>query len=143
MACADDRTSLCERVSATRSGWEMRGTSVLLMLSLLSASLLAGCLDARQKVGSAEASAGVVSDSSTEATRAHATGAGGVPEPTVGVASRIQGDLARATMQTPSSRCATGYTAAASGRSSTSVPAGALRHRIGVDPGEPGRRRAA
>jgi hypothetical protein len=75
----------------------MRRTSVLLLLYLLSASLLAGCLDARQKVGSAEASAGVVSDSSTEATRADATGAGGVPEPTVGVASRIQGDLAGAT----------------------------------------------
>src|SRR5215203_5356198 len=101
MARADDRTSLCERSSATRCGWEMRRTSVLLLLYLLSASLLAGCLDAGQTVGSAEASAGAASDRSTEATRADATGAGGVPEATVGVISRIQGDLAGASSGTP------------------------------------------
>ena len=104
MARADDRTSLCERVSATRCGWEMRRTSVLLLLYLLCASLLAGCLDAGQTVGSAEASAGAASDRSTEATRAEATGTAGVPEATAGVASRIQGDLAGASSGTPFSR---------------------------------------
>ena len=61
----------------------MRRASVLLLLSLLSAALLAGCLDAAQTVGSVEASAG-------------ASGERGVPEATVGVASRIEGDLAGA-----------------------------------------------
>jgi hypothetical protein len=82
----------------------MRRTSVLLLLYLLCASLLAGCLDAGQTVGSAEVSAGAASDRSTEATRAEATGAVGVPEATVGVASRIQGDLAGASSGTPFSR---------------------------------------
>jgi hypothetical protein len=77
----------------------MRRTSVLLLLYLLWASLLAGCLDAGQTVGSAEASAGAASDRSTEATRAE-----GVPEATVGVASRIQRDLAGASSGTPFSR---------------------------------------
>src|SRR5829696_4682997 len=84
-------------VNGTRSGWEMRRTSVHLLLYLLSASLLAGYLDAGQTVGSAEASAGAASDRSREARRPDATGAGVVPEATVGVASRIQGDLAGAT----------------------------------------------
>ena len=82
----------------------MRRTSVLLLLYLLCASLLAGCLDAGQTVGSAEASAGAASDRSTEATRAEATGTAGVPEATAGVASRIQGDLAGASSGTPFSR---------------------------------------
>jgi len=84
-------------VNGTRSGWEMRRTSVHLLFYLLSASLLAGYLDAGQTVGSAEASAGAASDRSREARRPDATGAGVVPEATVGVASRIQGDLAGAT----------------------------------------------
>jgi hypothetical protein len=96
MARANDRTSSCERTSVARRGWEVRRTSALLLLWLLAAVLCAGCLNAGQTVGSAEASAGAASGSSTEAARADATGAGGVPEATVGVASRIEGDLAGA-----------------------------------------------
>jgi Immunoglobulin-like domain of bacterial spore germination len=67
-----------------------------LLLSLLSAALLAGCLDAAQTVGSVEASAGAAPDGAAEAARTGASGERGVPEATVGVASRVEGDLAGA-----------------------------------------------
>ena len=68
--------------------------SVLLLLSLLSAALLAGCLDAAQTVGSVEASAGAAPDGAAEAAPSGTSGERDVPEATVGVASRIEGDLA-------------------------------------------------
>jgi hypothetical protein len=71
----------------------MRRVSALLLPSLLSAALLAGCLGASQEDRSAEASAGALGD--------HAqTASGGVPESTVGT-SRIDGDLAAATSRDP------------------------------------------
>jgi hypothetical protein len=71
----------------------MRRVSALLLPSLLSAALLAGCLGASQEDRSAEASAGAPGD--------HAqTASGGVPESTVGT-SRIDGDLAAATSRDP------------------------------------------
>src|SRR5215217_2001107 len=63
----------------------MRRASVVLLLSLLPATLFAGCLDA-DSTGSIEASA--------EAAQGSKSGAGGVPESTVGVASHIEGDAA-------------------------------------------------
>jgi hypothetical protein len=71
----------------------MRRASVLLLLSLLAASLLAGCLDAGQMVGSVEASTGAAPGVSAETAKADASGARGVPEATTGVPSRIEGDL--------------------------------------------------
>jgi hypothetical protein len=74
----------------------MKRSSVLLLFSLLSAALLAGCLDASQTVGSVEASARAAPDGAAETARTGASGERGVPETTVGVASRIEGDLAGA-----------------------------------------------
>jgi len=72
----------------------MRRPSFLLLLSLLAASLLAGCQGARQTVGSVEASAGAAPGVSAETAKAEASGAGGVPEATAGAPPRIEGDLA-------------------------------------------------
>jgi hypothetical protein len=73
----------------------MRRPSALLLLSLLPASLFAGCLDANSTVGSSiEASAEAVSGGSAEV--AQGSTSGGVPESTVGVTSRIEGDVAGA-----------------------------------------------
>jgi len=74
----------------------MRRASVLLVLSLLAASFLAGCLDADLTVGSVEALAGAAPDGSTEAARTDASGTRGVPEATAGEPPRIEGDLAGA-----------------------------------------------
>ena len=78
----------------TGCGREMRRTSALLLLSLLSAALLAGCLDAGQVVRSVEASAGAASAGPAETPTRSTSGAGGVPEATTVGASRIEGDLA-------------------------------------------------
>src|SRR5215213_4452065 len=87
---------LCMNVP-TRCGWEMRRTEVLLLLYLLSASLLAGCLDVDQTVGAAEASAGAASGEAEETSKENMSGAGGMPEATTIGASQIEGDLAGAT----------------------------------------------
>jgi hypothetical protein len=73
----------------------MRRASALLLLSLLPASLFAGCLDAGS-TGSVEASAEAASGGSAEAAQGSTSGGGGVPESTVGVASHIEGEVAGA-----------------------------------------------
>ena len=105
------------------AGGVVRRASFLLLLYFLTASLLAGCLDADQTVGSVGASASAAPGGSAAAARADASG---VPEATAGVASGIEGDLAGAaeassgtpffasaeaqvTTRTPCSRFATGY----------------------------------
>ena len=119
----------------TVRGREIRRISALLLLSLLSAALLAGCLGASQANRSAEASAGTASGSPGETPKKSTSG--GVPESTVG-ASHIEGDLAEtndassripfvektediaavwATTPTRCSRCVTGFTVTTSGRS--------------------------
>jgi len=75
-----------------RRGREMRRISTLLLLSLVSAALLASCLDAGKAVRNVGASAGTASDA-VETSRKSLSG--GVPESTVGV-SHIDGDLAEA-----------------------------------------------
>jgi Immunoglobulin-like domain of bacterial spore germination len=75
----------------TVRGREIRRISALLLLSLLSAAFLAGCLGASQADWSAEASAGTGSGSPGETPKKSTSG--GVPESTVG-ASHIEGDLA-------------------------------------------------
>lgn len=65
----------------TGCGRETSRASAILLLSLLSATLLAGCLNEGQV------------DRSVEASKAGTSGARGVPESTVG-ASRVKGDLA-------------------------------------------------
>ena len=75
----------------TVRGREIRRISALLLLSLLSAAFLAGCLGASQADRSAEASAGTASGSPGETPKKSTSG--GVPESTVG-ASHIEGDLA-------------------------------------------------
>jgi hypothetical protein len=73
----------------------MRQPSALLLLSLLPASLFAGCLDANSTVESSiEASAEAASGGSAEAVQGSTSG--GVPESTVGVTSRIEGGVAGA-----------------------------------------------
>src|SRR5215212_1189949 len=69
-----------------RRGWEVRRTSALLLLSLLAAALLSGCLHA------ARGSSGAHAESSEEGT----SGARGLPEAKAGAASEIEGDLAGA-----------------------------------------------
>ena len=71
----------------------MRRDSALFLLSLLSASLLAGCLDTGQ-TGSIEASPEAASGVSTRAVSESKSVAGGVPESTVGVAP--EGDVSGA-----------------------------------------------
>src|SRR5687767_14904583 len=65
----------------TGCGRETSRASAILLLSLLSATLLAGCLNEGQV------------DRSVEASKGGTSGARGVPESTVG-ASRVKGDLA-------------------------------------------------
>ncbi|HEX6708983.1 MAG TPA: Gmad2 immunoglobulin-like domain-containing protein [Rubrobacter sp.] len=72
----------------------MRRVSVLLLLSLLPASLFAGCMDAGS-TGSIETSAEAASSASAQTASESTSGGGGVPESTVG-ASRIEGDVAGA-----------------------------------------------
>ena len=81
-----DRTFLCKRASVTRRGWEMRRASALLLLSLMPASIFAGCLHAGPTGQSIEASAEAASGGSAQAARGSLSGGGGVPESTVGVA---------------------------------------------------------
>jgi hypothetical protein len=69
----------------------MRRVSVLLLLSLLPASLFAGCIDAGS-TGSIESSAEAASGGSAGTAQGSTSGAGGVPESTVG-ASHIEGDV--------------------------------------------------
>jgi Immunoglobulin-like domain of bacterial spore germination len=75
----------------TGHGRETRRASALLLLSILPAALLAGCLNADQAARSEEAPAGTGSNASAEGS----TSGGGVPESTVG-ASHVDGDLAGA-----------------------------------------------
>ncbi|HJQ27708.1 MAG TPA: Gmad2 immunoglobulin-like domain-containing protein [Rubrobacter sp.] len=70
---------------------EVRRVSVLLLLSLLPATLFAGCMDAGP-TGSIEASADAASSGTTQGSTSEA---GGVPEATVG-ASHVGGDVAGA-----------------------------------------------
>jgi Immunoglobulin-like domain of bacterial spore germination len=72
----------------------MRRASALLLLSILPASLFAGCLDAGSSGQSIEASAEAASGGSTRALQGSTSGAGGVPESTVGVVP--EGDVAGA-----------------------------------------------
>jgi predicted small secreted protein len=74
----------------------VRRTSALLLLSLLAAVLLAGCLKADQVGQSVEASAKAASGGPAESSVENRSGARSVPEPTAGEASEIQGDLAGA-----------------------------------------------
>ena len=75
------------------AGGVVRRASFLLLLYFLTASLLAGCLDANQTVGSVGASACAAPGVAAGAARADASGAGVVPEAPRGVPSRIEGDL--------------------------------------------------
>jgi hypothetical protein len=72
----------------------MGRVSALLLLSLLPASLLVGCMDAGSK-GSIEASAEAASGDSSGTAQGGTSGSGGVPESTVG-ASHLEGDVAGA-----------------------------------------------
>jgi hypothetical protein len=63
-----------------------------LLLSLLAAALLAGCLKPGQVDRSVAASSGTASGDPTQTSKASTSG--GVPESTVGVTSRLGGDLA-------------------------------------------------
>jgi hypothetical protein len=81
----------------TRCGLEVRRTSALLLLSLLAATLCAGCLNAGQEVQSVEASAGAASGGPAETSKENMSGAEGMPEATTIGASQIEGDLAGAT----------------------------------------------
>lgn len=78
----------------TRSGRETRRNFALLLLALLSATLFVGCLGSGQTVRSENASA--ASGGLGETTRGRASGAGSVPESTVGVVSRVDEDPAGA-----------------------------------------------
>lgn len=74
----------------TGRGREARRAAVLLLLSLLTAAFLVGCLKPGQVDRSVQASSGTASGGPTGSK----SGGGGVPESTVGVTSRIEGDLA-------------------------------------------------
>ncbi|CAN5689028.1 hypothetical protein BH18ACT11_BH18ACT11_04490 [soil metagenome] len=74
----------------TGRGREARRAAALLLLSLLTAAFLVGCLKPGQVDRSVQASSGTASGGPTGST----SGGGGVPESTVGVTSRIEGDLA-------------------------------------------------
>ena len=80
----------------TRRGWEMRRVSALLVLSLLPASLFAGCLDAGPAGRSIEASAEAASGGSAQTASESTSGGGGVPESTVEETSDIEGSVAGA-----------------------------------------------
>jgi Immunoglobulin-like domain of bacterial spore germination len=81
----------------TRCGLEVRRTSALLLLSLLAATLCAGCLNTGQEVQPVEASAGAASGGPAETSKENMSGAEGMPEATTIGASQIEGDLAGAT----------------------------------------------
>src|SRR5919112_1428841 len=89
MCRADDRKTLCGRTNMT--GREARRASALLLLSLLTTPLLVGCLKPGQVDRSVEAASGSSSDVPAETSKSTS---GGVPESTVGVASRVEEDLA-------------------------------------------------
>ncbi len=72
----------------------MRRTSALLLLSLLTTVLCAGCLNAGKMVQSVEASAEAASGGPAETSKKSTSDTVGVPEATAGVASEIEGDLA-------------------------------------------------
>jgi hypothetical protein len=74
-----------------RCGWEVRRTAALLLPSLLTAVLCAGCLKAGPEVQSLEASA--ASDGPAETSKKSVSGAGDMPEATTVGASRIEGKL--------------------------------------------------
>lgn len=76
----------------TGGGRETGRTLALLLLALLSTTLFAGCLD--RAVQPENVSATSASGGTTEAAHGGTSGAGGVPESTVGVASRLDGNLA-------------------------------------------------
>ena len=80
-----------------RRGWEVRRTSALLLLSLLAAAHLTGCLNAGKAVRSVEASAEAVSDGPAKTSEESTSGARGIPEAKAGIAPPIEGDLAGAT----------------------------------------------
>ena len=84
-----------------RRGWEVRRTSILLLLSLLATALLAGCLNAGQVAMSVKASAGSASGGPAETSKESMSGTGGVPVARAGVAPRIEGDLAGAVDASP------------------------------------------
>ena len=73
------------------TGREARRASALLLLSLLTTPLLVGCLKPGQVDRSVEAASGSSSDVPAETSKSTS---GGVPESTVGVASRVEEDLA-------------------------------------------------
>ena len=74
----------------------MRRTSALLLLSLMAAVLLAGCLQAGQAVQSVEASGGGVSGGPAESSEEDTSNTRGLPEARAGAVSEIEGDLAGA-----------------------------------------------
>jgi Immunoglobulin-like domain of bacterial spore germination len=74
----------------------VRLTSALLLLSLLTAALLSGCLHAGQADQSAEASGRDVSGGPAESWEEDTPGTRGLPEAKAGAASEIGGDLAGA-----------------------------------------------
>ena len=74
------------------TGREARRASALLLLSLLTTSLLVGCLKPGQVDQSVEAASGSSSDGPAETSKKSTSG--GVPEATVGVASHVEEDLA-------------------------------------------------
>lgn len=80
---------------ARRVLW-VRRTSALLLLSLMAAALLSGCLHAGQAVQSVEASGGGVSGGPAESSEEGISGTRGVPEATAGAATEIEGGLAGA-----------------------------------------------
>jgi len=73
-----------------------RTSALLLLLSLLAAANLAGCLNAGEVDQSVEASAGAASGGPAETSNKSTSGAGGVPEATTSGTSWIEGDLAGA-----------------------------------------------
>jgi len=71
----------------------VRRTSALLLLSLLTTVLCAGCLNAGKMVQSVEASAEAASGGPVETSKKSTSDTGGKPEATAGVASELEGDL--------------------------------------------------
>jgi hypothetical protein len=68
--------------------------AALLLLPLLTVTVFSGCLKAGQIDRSVEASSRTGSGGPTQTSSGNTSGRGGVPESTVGVSSRIDGDLA-------------------------------------------------
>ncbi len=80
----------------TGGGRETRRTPAFLLLALLLATLLAGCLGSDRSARSEKASAASTSGGLAEAPQDRVSGAAGVPESTVGLASQIDDNLAGA-----------------------------------------------